>query len=282
MKKKFISTIAIASIVLGLLTGCGSSASKVEEAQGPTKIVCGTTTGYYPFVFSDEGEDIKGYDIELIKAVFDKLPQYELEFALNDWDAILTGLDSGLYQISTECIFYSEERAEKYLFSEPIFYDPVVAVTPSDYKDVHTFNDIAGESVPAGAGSIWAIAIEKYNNDYPDEQLNIDYAETDFFQVFSSAEAGNKILLTDYGMAAGITSEADFNVRVQPIDADFLDKYMDSSYTYFLMSKYGDASTQLQKDVNAALAEVIADGTASELSKKYFGDDFTTAKYPKK
>ena len=71
--------------------------------------------------------DRVGYDIELIKAVFDRLPQYELQFELNDWDSILTGLDSGKYDISTECIFYSEERAEKYYFSDPISYDPVVA-----------------------------------------------------------------------------------------------------------------------------------------------------------
>ena len=29
----------------------------------------------------------------------------------------------------------------------------------------------------------------------------------------------------------------------------------------------------LQADINAALAEVIADGTAKELSEKYFGED---------
>lgn len=300
MKNKVVSVVLVAGMLIGALTGCGQSSdvsakgaevtqdvdetvvateAKTEEQEVKT-IVCGTTTGYYPFVYTDDNDKLIGYDIDLIKAVFDRLPQYELKFELNEWDAILTGLDSGLYQISTECIFYSEERAEKYYFSDPIFYDPVVAVTPADYKDVSTFEDIAGETTPASPGSIWALAVEKYNEDHPDKMVNIDYAEADFFQLFGKAEAGDEILLTDYGMATGIQAANDFNVRIQQLDSDFLNDYMNSSYTFFMMSRYGEESAQLQKDVNQALAEVLADGTATALSEHYFGEDLTTVKHP--
>ena len=299
MKKKVLAMVMTAALGITLLAGSidaksasdstaapdtAETAEAVGESAGEVKkIVCGTTTGYYPFVFSDESDNLTGYDIELITAVFDRLPQYELTFELNEWDAILTGLDSGLYQISTETIFYSEERAEKYNFSDPIFYDPVVAVTPADYKDVVTFKDIEGETIPARAGSIWALAVEKYNEEEgKDNPINVDYAESDFFQLFGKAEAGEEILLTDYGMAAGIQESNDFNVRVQTLDSDFLTNYMDSSYTYFMMSKYGEEAEQLKNDVNKALAEVMADGTAQSISEKYFGEDFTPVKYPPK
>ena len=277
MKKKIISVILSIGLVAGLLAGCGSSAADTSGSAGgeATKIVCATTTGYYPFVFADDDGNLVGYDIELITEVFNRLPQYDLEFELNEWDSILTGLDSGLYQISTECIFYSEDRAEKYYFSDPIFYDPVVAVTSSDHPDVKTFDDMAGETTPARAGSIWALAAESYNDTHADNPIIVDYAESDFFQLFSRASEGDCVLLTDYGMAVGITQDNEFDVKITQMDADYLSQYMDSSYTYFMMSKYGDDSAQLQKDVNEALKSVMEDGTAKAISEKYFGEDLT-------
>lgn len=279
MKKKNLAAILALILALTLVaTGCGSGTSDEEAETGDTEvrtIVCGTTTGYQPYVYTDENDELVGYDIELIKAVFDRLPQYELQFELNDWDSILTGLDSGKYDISTECIFYSEERAEKYYFSDPISYDPVVAVHASnDGKKITSFDDLEGETVPGSAGDIWTIALENYLEANPDKNIDLDYRETDFFQLFQKAEAGDLILLTDYGMANGIQSSNDFDVTVDVLDADAVAGYIDASFTYFLLSRYGD-NEQFLADVNEALAEVMEDGTALELSKKYFGDDFT-------
>ena len=279
MKKKNLAAILALILALTLVaTGCGNGTSDEEAETGDTEvrtIVCGTTTGYQPYVYTDENDELVGYDIELIKAVFDRLPQYELQFELNDWDSILTGLDSGKYDISTECIFYSEERAEKYYFSDPISYDPVVAVHASnDGKKITSFDDLEGETVPGSAGDIWTIALENYLEANPDKNIDLDYRETDFFQLFQKAEAGDLILLTDYGMANGIQSSNDFDVTVDVLDADAVADYIDASFTYFLLSRYGD-NEQFLADVNEALAEVMEDGTALEISKKYFGDDFT-------
>lgn len=284
MKKKLLSVLLVAGILTSMLAGCGSDSSSdqadsteasEDSGEEATTIVCGTTTGYYPFVYTNDDDELVGYDIELITAVFDRLPQYNLQFELNEWDAILTGLDSGLYQISTECIFYSESRAEKYYYSDPIFYDPIVAVSSADSQDISTFDDMAGETTPVTSGDIWALAVESYNETHQDAPIIVEYTESDFFQLFTKAESGDFVLLTDYGMAAGIQESNDFNVRVQVLDADFLSDYVDSSYTYFLMSQYGDESAKFRDAVNEALAEVMADGTAQELSEKYFGEDFT-------
>ena len=249
------------------------------DTEDVTTIVCGTTTGFYPYAFQDEDDNFVGYDIDLITAVFDRLPQYELEFRLNDWDAVLTGLDSGLYQISTECIFYSEDRAEKYYFSDPISYDPVVAVTSADHADVSTLADLVGETLPVTAGSVWSIAIEKFNEANPDSIINLEYSDTDYFTRFTKAEAGERIILADYGSALGMVDQNGFTTRLQFLDPDDLSEYLDPNFEYFLLSRYGEESAQLQKDVNEALASVIEDGTAKELSLKYFKEDLTPASF---
>ena len=91
----------------------------------------------------------------------------------------------------------------------------MVAVHASnDGKKITSFDDLEGETVPGSAGDIWTIALENYLEANPDKNIDLDYRETDFFQLFQKAEAGDLILLTDYGMANGIQSSNDFDVTV--------------------------------------------------------------------
>ena len=42
-----------------------------------------------------------GYDVDVLNAVFDKLPDYELEYEVTDFGSVLSGLNSGNYQIGS-------------------------------------------------------------------------------------------------------------------------------------------------------------------------------------
>lgn len=44
-------------------------------------------------------------------------------------------------------------------------------------------------------------------------------------------------------------------------------------YSYLLISKTDDGAA-LVEEINAALKEAIEDGTITEISEKYFGEDF--------
>lgn len=58
MKKKNLAAILALILALTLVaTGCGSGTSDEETETGDTEvrtIVCGTTTGYQPYVYTDE------------------------------------------------------------------------------------------------------------------------------------------------------------------------------------------------------------------------------------
>lgn len=288
MKKKsmIITLTLILAVSIFGVSGCGKkqeeSTSTEESAENTEntevkKIKLATTPGYKPFVYQDENDELVGYEVELAKAVFDKLPQYELEFEYTEWQSVLTGLDSGIYQISAESIFYTDERAEKYFYSDPIFYDPIVAVTAEDGKDITSFDDLQGETIHVQAGDLWSFAAEKYNEEHPGKEILLDYGEVDRFQMYANIEAGKYSILTDIGAYLGTTADNDFKVKKTDLNKEDLDKYFETTYTYFLLSKGGgEESEQLLKDVNAALKEVMEDGTAKALSEKYFdGQDLT-------
>ncbi|TKV25693.1 transporter substrate-binding domain-containing protein, partial [Citrobacter sp. TBCS-11] len=48
-----------------------------------------------PFTYSDSQGNLTGYDIEVARAVFKKLPQYTVKFQATDFSGIAPGIDSG-------------------------------------------------------------------------------------------------------------------------------------------------------------------------------------------
>ena len=80
------------------------SAAQSDAAQGSatsdntekTKIIVATTgTGPSPFIFQGDDGNLDGYDIAVIKEIFSRLPQYELEFQTTEFASIFTGIDAG-------------------------------------------------------------------------------------------------------------------------------------------------------------------------------------------
>jgi len=76
-------------VLAALLTACVSSeksdgdASAQNTAQGGKdvqKIIVGTGTQFPNICFLDDKGNLTGYDVELVRAIDEKLPEYEFEF----------------------------------------------------------------------------------------------------------------------------------------------------------------------------------------------------------
>ena len=139
MKKKVISLVLSSLLALGALAGCGSSsdtaevagaqraeetteqtadgaqeaADNAEAAEGVTVIKAATSARPRPFTYIDDEGNLTGQNIELIKAVFDKLPQYELEIEVTEFASIFTGIDAGLYDLGVNNIAKNPDRDGK-------------------------------------------------------------------------------------------------------------------------------------------------------------------------
>ena len=99
MKLRKTLTLALAGLALtGLLVACGnkksSSSSATSSSQKQTTVVAATGGAPMPFTYEKDGE-LTGQNIELLQAVFDKLPQYKLEIVNVDFAAMFSGLSSG-------------------------------------------------------------------------------------------------------------------------------------------------------------------------------------------
>ena len=115
---RVIATIGVTAVLFGSLTGCGSTSSSTDTAaSGVTKVTVATKGSPAPYMVVDENNEIGGSDIEIVKAIFERLPQYELEIIKADDP--LTGLTGGLYDLAVNNYAWRDERGELYYYSLP-------------------------------------------------------------------------------------------------------------------------------------------------------------------
>lgn len=120
VNKRFVLTGIASALLLGACGNADASEDDQESAANPDAetIVVGTGNAYQPFVYLDENGELDGYDVAVLKAVDEKLDQYNFEYESSDFKNILTSLQTGKVDLAAHQYQYNDERAEKYLFGE--------------------------------------------------------------------------------------------------------------------------------------------------------------------
>lgn len=284
--KRFIA-VAFTGVIIGAsLIGCGASDQKVSDNtdnqiseqsdnqdanQEVTVIKAATSGNPRPFVYVDDDGELKGQNVELIQAVFDRLPQYELEFEVTEFASIFAGIDSGYYRLGVNNLAKNAEREAKYLYTDPQMVNSyiVVANKSVDIDSIPDLSVLAGYSYIGGPGNDKTTLIENYNEENADKQIDIQYVENiSVQQQLTDVESGRAdFLIIDAPMYYGYY-EPEFHFDVNTFD---LSNVKSGTFSYFIIGK---EDNELAEAINKALYEVIEDGTALEISKKYLGDDY--------
>jgi polar amino acid transport system substrate-binding protein len=285
MKKGIFAGLAIL-LMGGMVSAGGSNQKTTAPATGSSAgttatqavLVRAATGGSpRPFTYVNEDNVLVGHNIELVQAIFARLPQYRLELEVTDFPSIFAGLDSDRYQIGVNNFAMNEERKEKYLFSDPIFKNRyIAAVSASNTSlgdNIRTLGDLAGKSTANSVGTNMATAIENYNQANPDRPIKQNYTEANLLATLQEVESGKwDFNLIDKPMFE--VYQREFNLQLKGIELgeEVSGTLMQTPYSYLLVSTGND---QLAADINRALREVIADGTSKKINEKYFGSDYS-------
>ena len=164
--------VLLIAIVGGLVTmtglaGCGNQAGADQNA--PKTIIVGTGHAYEPYCYLDEDGNLAGYELEVMKAVNELLPQYKFEFQTFDFANVLLSLDAGKIDIGAHQYELNDERQKKYLFGKESYTTYTTHVTvPVGNITIHSLDDLQGKKVMTPVGSNKAYLLEKYNTEHPD------------------------------------------------------------------------------------------------------------------
>jgi len=236
-------------------------------------IVAATGAQTKPFTYIDDEGNLTGHNIDLLNAIFAELPQYELQYEITEVPSIFGGLDSDKFDIGVNNFVANEERKEKYLFSDPFLESEelIIAYKDLDISNVKQLEDLHGFTYVGGAGINHTTVVEKFNDSNPDNAIEINYSDASVDVQFTEVQDGKyDFTLADKAMYYGYYLPV-FGLDVQVKTFEPSEKVQ----VYFLF-KQGDE--QLVEDVNAAYRKLVEDGTAAEISKKYYGEDLSPVK----
>lgn len=272
MKKNRLFAFALVLVLAAsvMLAGCAASGKPAESTeaagdqlariQAKGEIIVAMEGTWAPWTYHDESDQLVGYDVEVAKAVAEKLG-VTASFVEGEWDGLLAGLDAGRYDIMVNGVGITAERQEKYNFSTPYAYNKTAVIVRGDYDEIHSMEDLKGKSTANTISSTYATQAEAYGATV----TGVD----DLNQTIELLLAGR--------IDATLNTEVVFEdyKKAHP-DADIkIAAYSDEVENIAIpVRKDGDSATLLAA-INQALVELDADGTLAALSNKYFGKDIS-------
>lgn len=170
-------TCLVLSLVLALslaACGSGSTASTTAAAAAATGVEDGVLTiamecAYAPYnwmqgddsngavpISNVPGSYANGYDVMIGKKIAEA-NGWELEVIQADWDSLVPGVQTGIYDAVIAGQSMTAERSEQVDFAGPYFYASIVCVTKKDspYATATSIADLAGGKCTAQIATIW-------------------------------------------------------------------------------------------------------------------------------
>ena len=276
MNIKKVFTFALAGALgISMLAGCGSSSNEsttseskedtsLTDVQAAGHFTLGLDADFAPMGFTDDNGEIVGFDIDLAKAVGEKMG-VDVEVKPIDWDSKDMELSSGKIDVIWNGFSITDERRQEVLFSNP-YLSTKQSIVVKKGSDITKKADQAGKKIALQDGSTSEDALKADTATY--ESVGDD-------NISRFKENSQVLMEVDSGRADAAVIDEVF-VRYYLQKENLLDKYtvLEEGFDeedYGVGGRKGDYA--LMEAINKALDECKADGTTSEISKKWFGED---------
>lgn len=254
--KKGLVIAVIGTLAISLV-GCKEKKESINTMDKDT-LVLGFDDTFVPMGFKGDNGEYTGFDIELAKEIGKKLGK-KIEYQPIDWTMKESELNNGNVDLLWNGFSITESRKKKVDFTKPYLKNTqgIIVLANSDIK---TKEDLKGKVVAAQDQSSAVEAIGDYKDNF--KEL-VTFSTND--EALRDLEAGR----CDAVVADEILVKYYINLKGE-------DKYkiLDDNFgeeEYAVGVRKGD--TELVNAWNKAYDELVSEGIAGEISKKWFGSD---------
>lgn len=255
MMKRIVTIMLAIAAVFSLLTACSGKTSGAKD----DKLIIGIDDKFAPMGFRDENNKIVGFDIDLAKAAAKKMGK-KVEFQPIDWKTKESELSSGRIDLIWNGYTITDDRKKKVLFTKPYLKNAQVVVTRTDSK-VTKLSDLEGkvvglQSLSSASDALDANPIKSKIKTVTEFKDNV-LALNDLKSGRLDAVVIDEVVINYY-----MTKEKDtFKILDESLAPE----------EYGVGVKKGNE--ELLKNLQKALDDMNADGTASKISTKWFGEN---------
>lgn len=284
MKNRIIKLLAAMALVPAMLAGCSSASGTTEEtttaettaaetdtASGEDnslrkvldsgKFILGLDATFKPMGFTDENDQIVGFDIDVAQEVCKRLG-VELVKQPIDWDTKEADLDAGKIDCIWNGMSINASRQEVMNLSEAYMENAMVFVVANG-SAIASQADLDGKTVAVQSGSTAQDILRESGLNVVEtalatnveclQQLELNLVDTVFMDSvvanYEIKESGKDYVILPDGL-----EEEEYAIGFRKNDCALRDK------------------------VQSILSEMKADGTLGEISTNWFGSDITTVK----
>lgn len=257
---KYIKLLILMMLIISL-SGCGTI-TKENNGKKVVKVALSAEVNP-PYLYTDSDNKPVGYDMDYMKELEKKLPQYDFQYEFGEEESNVVGIGVGKFDMGINWFFKTPEREQKFLYQkEPYVYSLTTLIVHNDTNDIETLDDLQHKSLTpmSPSGGLYSI-LTGYNKAHKN-QIDIDeihkVSNGENFKMIESKRRDAMFLnLTTY---QAIQKELNADVKVGGV--------VSKESVHIL---YNKKNTQLQKDIDKTTKELKEDGTLENLSKKWFG-----------
>lgn len=208
---------------------------------------------YPPFEYV-EGDQYAGYDVDLINAIAEKAG-FEVAFEAMDFDAVIAAVTTNVNTIGVSGISITDERKQSVNFSEGYINAGLIVVIKKD-SGYATTEDLKGKLIGVQMGTTSDFAAEEITG-----QANVAQYKT-FLNAIMDLQ-GNKVDAVIVDKPVGLAILA----SLKDENLEIVDMGLQADWYGIEVNK---DNPELLEKINAALAELEAEGFYEELAVKYF------------
>ncbi len=248
-------------------TAAGTDASaednSLQKVLDEKKLVLGLDASFPPMGFTDESNEIIGFDIDVAQEVCDRLGVELIKQPIN-WDTKEEDLNVGKIDCIWNGMSINPARAEAMNLSEPYMKNEMIFVVPAK-SDIKSMDDLKGKTIGVQTGSTAQEILEAADlyKDITESPLEDNVTALNQMELgFSDAVFLDSVV-------------ANYFITSNDKDYVILDGNLEAEEYAIGFRKEDQA---LRDEVQKTLSEMKADGKLGEISTKWFGSDVTTVK----
>jgi polar amino acid transport system substrate-binding protein len=260
---------AAAAICAAQASVAGSTLDRINS----TKTLSDVVIDYYPpFGFINDSNELDGFDIDVARAVAQRLG-LKLKLSTPGWETIVAGGWRGRWDLCICSMSPTEERARVLDFPVQYYSSPAVLVVHQDEHRITSIADVSGKRVGVGLGSSY----ERYLN----KALTIagQPALTYPFHDVHVVPGDESITFRNLALGPG--------VRLDAVVADLATAQANVAATHALkivggylyqepnMVATDKGDPEWEALVTRTIKAMKSDGTMTRISQRWFGTDIT-------
>lgn len=260
MKKIIIGVLIIVVLMLAIFFISGK-----EEVTNEKVLVIGLDDSFPPMGFRNENNEIVGFDIDIAKAVCEKIGM-EMKLQQISWASKEQELNSG----NIDCIWngfaYTEERAKTMTLTENYIKGKNIFILKNG-NVAKTQSELEGMKIGVQSGSSQQLDLE--NSSFGKNVEIIPYSDN--LTAFMDLETGGVDSIFCSSIIGNYLIQSK-NKNYETIDSENI------SVSNGSVVAFKQGNTELRDKIQNALYELKSDGTLKRISEKWFGEDMITVK----